>query len=137
MEDVLDSKPRFCGFDSHPGYMMCHRKTRWGSYTVVEMGPGYVVKRLEIKAGECISLQFHNYRVEHWVVVGGTGLLKMGTRERQVMHQLAPGSTANIGTGVVHQVKAMTDLRIIEVWRGAPEQLNEDDIERLSYEWTD
>lgn len=118
--------------------MMCNRVTRWGSYRVVDQGPGFVVKRLEIKADKCISLQYHNYRTENWIVVGGSGLLKIGmTADSTLTKSLGPGSTVQINTNVVHQVKATTDLTIIEVWRGTASELKEEDIVRISMEWQD
>ena len=43
----------------------------WGSYTVLEEGPGYKVKRVTVKAGSRLSLQLHHQRSEHWVVIVG------------------------------------------------------------------
>lgn len=114
---------------------MIRKETRWGSYIIIDQGPGYVVKRLEIKAGQHISLQYHNYRSEFWTVVRGTGSIKTGNRESQIVRQISPGYQAFIATGTVHQVKADSDLTIIEVWMGQSENLKEEDIERLSYDW--
>ena len=41
----------------------------WGAWTVLETGPGYKVKRLEVLPGKRLSLQKHFHRSEHWVVV--------------------------------------------------------------------
>lgn len=43
----------------------------WGSYTVLEEGPGYKVKSLQIRPKQKLSLQLHHERAEHWVVVEG------------------------------------------------------------------
>src|SRR5690606_10282349 len=39
----------------------------WGSYTVLEEGPRYKMKRLEVKPGGQLSLQMHHHRSEHWI----------------------------------------------------------------------
>ena len=44
----------------------------WGSFTVLEEGKGYKIKRIEVKPGHRLSLQMHLHRSEHWIVVSGT-----------------------------------------------------------------
>ncbi|MEM9979531.1 MAG: phosphomannose isomerase type II C-terminal cupin domain, partial [Cyanobacteria bacterium P01_D01_bin.2] len=44
----------------------------WGSFTVLEEGKGYKIKRIEVKPGHRLSLQMHHHRSEHWIVVSGT-----------------------------------------------------------------
>ncbi len=50
----------------------------WGAWTVLEAGPGYKVKRLEVLPGKRLSLQKHFHRSEHWVVVQGTARVTKG-----------------------------------------------------------
>jgi len=52
----------------------------WGAWTVLEAGPGYKVKRLEVLPGKRLSLQKHFHRSEHWVVVQGTARVTNGDR---------------------------------------------------------
>jgi mannose-1-phosphate guanylyltransferase/mannose-6-phosphate isomerase len=47
-------------------------KRPWGSYTVLDSGPSYLLKRIEVLPGEALSLQSHQHRSEHWTVVSGT-----------------------------------------------------------------
>jgi mannose-6-phosphate isomerase len=85
------------------------------------------VKRLCIHAGRRISLQRHRWRSEHWLVVGGDGLLECGGEQWQA----GPGTSLVIPLGAVHRASAgNADLLIVEVQRG--ERLREDDIERLA-----
>jgi len=49
----------------------------WGWYETIQEEVNYKVKRLYVKPGEKISLQFHNYRSEHWVVVSGSGKFEL------------------------------------------------------------
>jgi mannose-6-phosphate isomerase len=106
----------------------CARQERpWGWFETLAVGDGYLVKRLCIHAGRRISLQRHAWRSEHWLVVGGNGLLECGGEQRQA----GPGTSLVIPLGAVHRASAgSADLLIVEVQRG--ERLCEDDIERLA-----
>ncbi|MEE5814163.1 hypothetical protein V2O44_11145, partial [Streptococcus pneumoniae] len=44
----------------------------WGHYDTVDRGERYQVKRITVLPGECLSLQLHYHRAEHWIVVSGT-----------------------------------------------------------------
>ncbi len=50
-------------------------------YEVLAEGPGYKVKRLEVKPGQRLSLQMHDLRSEHWVIVSGEALVTLGDEE--------------------------------------------------------
>jgi len=99
----------------------------WGSYTVLENGDRYRVKRLTLLPGRRLSLQRHYNRSEHWVVVRGTARIIMDGEERV----LRPGESTFIPIGSVHRLEnpGKIDLEVIEVQIG--EYLGEDDIERL------
>jgi len=51
---------------AHKLHRTAHRP--WGTYTVLEEGVNFKIKRLEVKPGGCLSLQMHHHRSEHWVV---------------------------------------------------------------------
>ena len=53
----------------------------WGSFTVLEEGRGYKIKRIEVKPGHRLSLQMHHHRSEHWIVVSGTARVVCGEQE--------------------------------------------------------
>jgi mannose-6-phosphate isomerase-like protein (cupin superfamily) len=98
----------------------------WGWFETLATGPGYRVKRLWITANHRISLQRHHHRSEHWVVVGGEGMIEC---EGQSV-PAAAGITLFIPRGGLHRAAAGdTALEIIEVQRG--DELREDDIERF------
>ena len=67
------------GHESHKLHRTVHRP--WGTYTVVEEGEHFKIKRIEVKVGAKISLQMHHHRSEHWVVVSGTAKVLNNTRE--------------------------------------------------------
>ena len=99
----------------------------WGSFTVLDEGEGYKVKRIEILAGKRLSYQKHAQRAEHWVVVQGQAKITLDGREII----LGVGETVDIGIGTAHRVENPGDeqLVFIEVQRGS--YLGEDDITRL------
>ena len=100
----------------------------WGSYTVLEEGPGYKVKRVTVNPGGRLSLQLHHQRSEHWVVITGTARV---TRGEEVFDLHVSQSTA-IPVETKHRLEnpGSDTLHIIEVQNGP--YLGEDDIVRFS-----
>ncbi len=98
----------------------------WGSYTVIEEGPGYKVKRIRVLPGRRLSLQMHHRRSEHWVVIAGTGRVTCGTS----VFEVGPGEHALIPKRTRHRLEnpGKRPLEIIEVQNGA--YVGEDDIVR-------
>ncbi len=98
----------------------------WGSYQVIDSGKNFQAKRLVVKPGQKLSLQKHQYRSEHWVVVQGTASVINGERE----FLLKQNESTYIPAGVIHRLEngESSDLEIIEVQSG--EYLGEDDIIR-------
>lgn len=99
----------------------------WGRYEVLEEGPGFKVKRLEVEPGARLSLQRHLRRGEHWVVVRGVADVVCGDNKLQVNE----GEHIHIPPVTNHRVgnSGSTLLTIIEVQFG--DYLGEDDIVRL------
>lgn len=99
----------------------------WGWFETLSLGEGYLVKRLLIQAGCRISLQRHHHRSEHWVVVGGDGVLECEGKSITA----EAGTTLFIPRQALHRASGGShDLEIIEVQRGPI--LSEADIERLA-----
>ena len=99
----------------------------WGSYTVLEEGSTFKVKRIEVLPGKRLSYQKHSQRAEHWFVVEGTAKVTLDGNEVTVN----AGEAIDIAVGSAHRVEnpGDKDLIFIEVQRGS--YLGEDDIERL------
>ena len=97
----------------------------WGSYEILLDEPKYKVKRLTIKEDQSISLQYHNQREEHWVVVSGTGKYVLGYAEGP----LFPGKSILIPVKTLHRITAEKELTIIETQIG---DCTEEDIVRLN-----
>jgi len=99
----------------------------WGSFTVLDEGKDYKVKRIEVLPGKRLSYQRHSQRAEHWVVVQGTAKVTLDGQESFVRL----GEDIDIGVGSAHRVENPGEdpLIFIEVQRG--NYLGEDDIVRL------
>ena len=113
-ENSTDNSPKF---DRRP----------WGTFTVLDEGDGFKVKRIEVLPGKRLSYQKHAQRAEHWVVVQGTAKVTLDDEEINV----AAGHAIDIAVGSAHRVEnAAAELLVfIEVQRG--DYLGEDDIVRL------
>lgn len=112
----------------HEAYKMHKQVFRpWGSYTVLEEGARFKIKRLEVKPGGKLSLQMHHHRSEHWVVVSGMAKVTNDVHERFVN----TNESTYIPAGHKHCVEneGVVDLVMIEVQSG--EYLGEDDIVRF------
>lgn len=105
-----------------------HREVNrpWGSYDSVDVGDGFQVKRIKVKPGATLSLQSHERRAEHWIVVRGTARV---TRNNDVFELFANQSTY-IPIGAKHRLENPGEdmLELIEVQSG--DYLGEDDIVR-------
>ena len=99
----------------------------WGTFTVLDEGEDYKVKRIEVYAGKRLSYQKHKHRAEHWFVVQGTAKITLDGED--VIRQV--GEDVDIEIGTAHRVENPGDelLIFIEVQRG--DYLGEDDIVRL------
>lgn len=99
----------------------------WGTYTVLEEGDRFKIKRIVVKPGAALSLQMHHHRSEHWVVVSGTAKIVNGDEERLVR----TNESTYIPAGTPHRLvnPGVLELVMIEVQSG--EYLGEDDIVRF------
>ena len=100
----------------------------WGTYTILEEGPCFKVKRIVVSPGASLSLQLHHHRSEHWVVVSGVAQVTNG--EQHI--QLESDQSTYIPQGTRHRLAnaGPRTLEIIEVQTGS--YLGEDDIVRLA-----
>ena len=113
-EQAIDNSPKF---DRRP----------WGTFTVLDEGDNFKVKRIEVLPGKRLSYQKHAQRAEHWVVVAGTA--KVTLNDEELTFQT--GEAVDIPIGAAHRVAndGPETLVFIEVQRG--KYLGEDDIVRL------
>jgi mannose-1-phosphate guanylyltransferase/mannose-6-phosphate isomerase len=113
------------GAPEHLAHVTVHRP--WGSYTTLEDGSNYKVKRVTVNPGARLSLQVHHQRREHWVVVVGTARVTRG----DLVFDLHVGQCTDIPIETPHRLEnpGPGELHIIEVQNGP--YLGEDDIVRL------
>ncbi len=99
----------------------------WGSFTILQESAGFKIKLIEIAPHKRLSLQRHEIRAEHWVVVSGTAKVTSGNKTFLVRSN----QSIYISKGKKHRLENATGLplRIVEVQTGA--YLGEDDIERF------
>ena len=99
----------------------------WGSFTVLENGDRYKIKRIVVNPKARLSLQLHHRRSEHWVVVTGTARVTCGER----VYDLERNESTYIPMNTKHRLEnpGTTPLQIIEVQNG--DYLGEDDIVRF------
>jgi mannose-1-phosphate guanylyltransferase / mannose-6-phosphate isomerase len=105
-----------------------HREVHrpWGSYDSVDVGDGFQVKRIKVKPGATLSLQSHEHRAEHWIIVRGTARVTRGDE----VFDLQANQSTYIPIGERHRLQNPADdmLELIEVQSG--DYLGEDDIVR-------
>ena len=100
----------------------------WGSFTVLDEGAGFKVKRLEILPQKRLSYQRHRRRAEHWFIVRGIAKVTLNDVEKLVK----TGESIDIAVGDAHRVENPDEkelLVFIETQTG--DYFGEDDIERL------
>ena len=106
-----------------------HRRVHrpWGYYESIDAGERFQVKRIVVREEGMLSLQKHQHRAEHWVVVRGTAEVTMG-EEQRIVHE---NESIYIPIGSVHRLAnhGKIPLELIEVQTGS--YLGEDDIVRL------
>jgi mannose-1-phosphate guanylyltransferase len=112
----------------HESFRLHRTVTRpWGTYTTLEEGPRFKIKRIVVKPGACLSLQMHHHRSEHWVVVSGTARVTNNENESLIY----TNESTYIPAGNRHRLEnpGKLELVLIEVQSG--EYLGEDDIVRF------
>ncbi|NLD21969.1 MAG: cupin domain-containing protein [Bacteroidales bacterium] len=111
-----------------------YEERRWGDYkvldhTLADNGYESLTKQLHLKPGCKISYQLHHCREEVWSFIEGEGIIKLDGEETSVK----AGQVVRIKKEQLHGLKAITDLRLIEVQLGT--NLVEEDIVRVELDW--
>ncbi len=104
----------------------------WGSFTTLEEGKGYKIKRIEVNPGHRLSLQMHHHRSEHWIVVSGTAKVTCGDEEKI----LSSNQSTYVPQCTNHRLEnpGVIKLVLIEVQNG--QYLGEDDIIRFQDDYS-
>ena len=98
----------------------------WGWFESLALGNRFQVKRISVKPGASLSLQSHNHRSEHWVIVDGKAKVTID----QKVQILSDGQSIYVPLGAKHRLENPTKrpMVLIEVQIGM--YLGEDDITR-------
>lgn len=99
----------------------------WGTYTVLEEGPLYKIKRIEVKSGASLSLQMHHHRSEHWIVVDGVATVMNGEK----VFDLKANESTYIPAEFKHRLQNQTDNNLVLIEVQCGDYLGEDDIVRF------
>lgn len=99
----------------------------WGHVETLLKDARYNVNRITLLPGGELSLQKHNYRVEQWVVLSGTALIRIGDEEQY----LAANESVTVLPGQKHKIKNPHEMKleILEIQFGS--YLGEDDVQRI------
>ncbi len=122
---AIYSQLKLKGHDAHKVHRTVHRP--WGTFTVLEEGARFKIKRIEVKPGASLSLQMHYHRSEHWIVV--SGIAKVVNGDAEIL--LRTNESTYVPAGHKHRLEnpGLTSLIMIEVQSG--EYMGEDDIVRF------
>jgi mannose-1-phosphate guanylyltransferase / mannose-6-phosphate isomerase len=113
------------GHEAHRLHRTVHRP--WGTYTVLEEGLGFKIKRIEVKPGASLSLQMHHQRSEHWIVVDGVANVVNGEKDLR----LNANESTYIPAGHKHRLENPSHLNLVMIEVQCGGYLGEDDIVRF------
>ena len=106
-------------------FPMDHRP--WGWFESLALGERFQVKRIFVKPGAALSLQSHNHRSEHWIVVEGTARVTIDEDIKLVTE----GQSVYVPLGAVHRMENPGKLPIVLIEVQIGSYLGEDDIIRF------
>ena len=126
-QKVKDVVTRLKKFGSNVGTTHQTMYRPWGCYTSIARGDNWQLKTIEVKPGAKLSLQMHNHRAEHWVVVKGIAEIEINDNKKK----LEENQSAYIPLGAKHRLSnpGRDVLMMVEVQSG--NYLGEDDIIRF------
>lgn len=98
----------------------------WGTWEILDAGDGFCVKRIVVTPGNILSLQSHNHRAEHWIVVKGEAVVTLG--EEKIAKKANESIYIPVKTKHRIQNDGKANMEFIEIQTG--ENLDENDIIR-------
>lgn len=98
----------------------------WGHYVIIAQGEGFQTKIITVHPQQKLSVQSHNHRSEHWVVLSGTAKVVLEGQD----YILSRGHSIDIPVKAIHSLQNPydKDIQVIEVQMG--DDLSEEDIIR-------
>ena len=104
----------------------------WGSFTTLEEGKGYKIKRIEVNPGHRLSLQMHHHRSEHWIVVSGTARVVCGDEEKI----LGSNQSTYVPQCTNHRLENPGVIKLVPIEVQNGQYLGEDDIVRFQDDYS-
>lgn len=98
----------------------------WGTWEVLDAGNGFCVKRICVTPKNILSLQSHNHRSEHWIIVSGEAVVTLG--EDKIVKKANESIYIPVGTKHRIQNDGTENMEFIEIQTG--DNLDENDIIR-------
>lgn len=126
-QKIKDIVKKLKGRDSNLPHIHVTAHRPWGTYTVLEDSDRYKIKRIVVKPGKRLSLQKHFHRSEHWIVVSGTALVRVGDEEKMVK----ANESVYIPMGEKHRLENPGKIPLVLVEAQVGEYTGEDDIVRM------
>ena len=105
-----------------------HDSRPWGTWEVLDSGENFCVKKITVKPDAILSLQMHNFRAEHWIIVDGEAMVVLG-EDPLYRHK---DEAVYIPVKTKHRIKNTSQqvpLTFIEIQTG--DNLDEADIVRF------
>ncbi len=99
----------------------------WGSWCVIDVAEGYKIKRIHVDPGCRLSLQSHEHRSEHWVVIQGVATCEVDGVVTHVQH----GESLDVPLGARHRLGNDGDVELVIVEVQLGPYTGEDDISRF------
>lgn len=98
----------------------------WGSFTILEEGENYKLKRIEVRPGQRLSYQSHKKRDELWMIVQGTAIVTIDDNDIEIGY----GSFVTIKKSQKHRIENRTEEKVIFIEIQTGDYFGEDDIIR-------
>lgn len=98
----------------------------WGKWEVIEVGPNYCIKKIEVNPKGKLSLQSHNYRAEHWIIVSGKATITLGEN----ILEKDKDEAIYIPIKTKHRIENKYDAPLVFIEVQTGDTLDEDDIIR-------
>ena len=103
----------------------------WGWFDSIASGDGFQVKRIFVKPEAALSIQSHEHRTEHWIVVAGTAIVNIDGVEKVI----TVGQSVYVPIGAVHSIANAGKLPMVLIEVRIGTYLGEDDIKRFNNEY--
>ncbi len=100
----------------------------WGWYESMAVRDGFQIKQIVVSPHQALSLQSHNRRAEHWVVLHGTARVTVD----ETVRDIGPGGHAYVPVGAIHRLENLTDTPVVLIEVQLGDYLGEDDIIRYA-----